>query len=158
MKKLCNNFAAFAFFILLSIGSTMSLAQEKSLSPFQWDYRPLVIFTPSIDDEAFLEQFEEINAHLPGFYDRDMLRVRVTKGTEKASLHARTLPNLTPDKIPETKTLYETYNVPADEFAVILVGKDGTEKIRWSEPVEMEDVFSKIDSMPMRKREMAEGK
>ena len=36
------------------------------------------------------------------------------------------------------------------------VGKDGTEKERWSEPAPMDEVFRLIDSMPMRQREMRE--
>ena len=39
-------------------------------------------------------------------------------------------------------------------FAVILVGKDTGEKARWNEIVDPAEVFSCIDAMPMRRREM----
>ena len=42
------------------------------------------------------------------------------------------------------------------EFTVILIGKDGTEKERFSEPVEPASLFNLIDQMPMRRREMKE--
>ena len=37
---------------------------------------------------------------------------------------------------------------------MILIGKDGGEKQRWSEPVEPQEFFQIIDAMPMRQDEM----
>lgn len=45
---------------------------------------------------------------------------------------------------------------PEDPFTFILVGKDGTEKMRSQTVVSTEKLFSTIDAMPMRKREMKE--
>ncbi len=39
-------------------------------------------------------------------------------------------------------------------FSFTLYGKDGGEKLRSYEPVEIERLFATIDAMPMRKREM----
>ena len=44
--------------------------------------------------------------------------------------------------------------VQGKAFAVLLVGKDGGEKNRWTVPVEPRTVFSLIDAMPMRRAEM----
>ena len=38
-------------------------------------------------------------------------------------------------------------------FAAVLVGRDGGEKFRSSEPVPAEKLFGLIDAMPMRRRE-----
>jgi hypothetical protein len=46
------------------------------------------------------------------------------------------------------------YEVPDDGFAVVLVGKDGTEKRRDLSPVPVAPIFETIDAMPMRQREM----
>lgn len=41
-------------------------------------------------------------------------------------------------------------------FAAVLVGKDGTVKLRSDEPVPAEELFDLVDAMPMRRREMRE--
>ena len=41
-------------------------------------------------------------------------------------------------------------------FAVLLIGKDGGVKEIWHEPVDPEQIFALIDTMPMRQREEAE--
>jgi hypothetical protein len=50
--------------------------------------------------------------------------------------------------------LYKKYQVKQDEFAVILVGKDGTEKYRAKKVVPLDELFALIDAMPMRREEV----
>ncbi|WP_190510597.1 DUF4174 domain-containing protein [Leptolyngbya sp. FACHB-321] len=50
--------------------------------------------------------------------------------------------------------LRQQFGIPPEEFAVILVGKDGTEKQRSQTPVDLELLFRTIDAMPMRQQEM----
>jgi len=46
------------------------------------------------------------------------------------------------------------FGVGAGEFWIILIGKDGTVKSRFFDPVSVLEIFSLIDAMPMRKQEM----
>ena len=46
------------------------------------------------------------------------------------------------------------FEVPEDDFKFILVGKDGTVKLRSNQTVSGVDLFALIDSMPMRGEEM----
>lgn len=46
--------------------------------------------------------------------------------------------------------------VAADEYAAVLIGRDGGEKLRASEPIPAEELFARIDEMPMRRRELRE--
>lgn len=39
-------------------------------------------------------------------------------------------------------------------FALILIGKDGSEKARWLTPIDPQSIIDLIDSMPMRQSEM----
>lgn len=41
-------------------------------------------------------------------------------------------------------------------FAVALIGLDGGEKQRWTEPVPAATLFAAVDAMPMRRRELRE--
>ena len=71
--------------------------------------------------------------------------------TDPDGLEDRDLVILEP---PQTNTLAKRYKVDPKNFTVILVGKDGGEKLRQQEPVTLDQLFGLIDQMPMRQREM----
>lgn len=50
--------------------------------------------------------------------------------------------------------LYQKYKIKSHEFAIVLVGKDNTEKFRTYDVVMPVQLFRVIDVMPMRKQEM----
>lgn len=51
----------------------------------------------------------------------------------------------------------KAYDIPEGQFSVLLIGKDGSVKMRKDDIVSTREIFSLIDSMPMRKREMKSG-
>lgn len=104
------------------------------LSQYRWKNRLLLLFAPSPADVRFREQRRLFAGGEAGFEDRDLLLLELLKDTE-----AR-----------------ERFGVEEGRFALVLVGKDGTEKFRSHEPVPTEDVFSRVDAMPMRRRERGE--
>ncbi|NBF41151.1 MAG: DUF4174 domain-containing protein [Spirochaetes bacterium] len=53
-------------------------------------------------------------------------------------------------------SLRDKYGVDGQQFVVLLIGKDGGVKLRAEEPVTTTELFSLIDSMPMRRREIRE--
>lgn len=57
--------------------------------------------------------------------------------------------------IVEEEAEYKEYNVIPNQFTLLLIGKDGGEKLRSTKPVEIETIFTLIDSMPMRQAEMS---
>jgi len=64
--------------------------------------------------------------------------------------------------ISEDKTfsdkIRKAFKVEASTFTLILVGLDGGEKLRQSDPIELHELFGIIDQMPMRKNEIKEKK
>ncbi len=46
----------------------------------------------------------------------------------------------------------------AKSFSIILVGKDGGEKLRRTTPLPPDELFALVDAMPMRRAEMRESK
>jgi hypothetical protein len=52
--------------------------------------------------------------------------------------------------------LRKRLSVPSGRFTVILIGKDGGEKIRQGSSVDLKEIFAIIDAMPMRQQEMRE--
>ena len=48
------------------------------------------------------------------------------------------------------------FRIRGGGFSVVLVGKDGGVKARYAKAPDLDDVFSLIDGMPMRRSEMRE--
>ncbi|NJL77350.1 MAG: DUF4174 domain-containing protein [Saprospiraceae bacterium] len=53
-----------------------------------------------------------------------------------------------------TQELRDQYQIGVEEFAVILIGKDGGEKLRTDEVLSLNSLCQTIDVMPMRRAEM----
>ena len=124
---------------------------SKVLSDMLWQKRVLLVFAATNGD-AQLHGFKRtLEARACGVDDRDMATVFITGA---AAL-------LAPDRSLEegaAEVLRARYAVDADTFAVVLVGKDGGEKRRYAAPPNPDEVFSLIDTMPMRQVEAAERK
>ncbi|CAN5778109.1 hypothetical protein BH23GEM3_BH23GEM3_04290 [soil metagenome] len=121
----------------------------QNLEHYQWKNRPFLIFAPSETNSAYGVQARRLDAERDGARDREMVLFEIVAHAESRAA-GEPLEAVTVDAI------RKRFGVGEDKFAVILVGKDGTQKRRWSIPVEMEEVFALIDSMPMRHEEMAE--
>ncbi len=112
----------------------MNLSLEQ-LAVYRDEKRALLVFTPSAEDERYVEQKRGLEARQADLQDRDM------------SVFYLLLSNSAP--------LYEYFGVSENSFTIVLVGKDGTEKKRHDRPVRPEDLYSIVDQMPMRRREIS---
>lgn len=130
----------------LAIGgpSAPAVASEDPMAEYVWDYRPIIIFAPSKYDQRMLEQVGRFSMHRKEFRDRDVKVIRV----------AGVAMFVDGTGVPHGPTLREKYGVPNEEFVVILVGKDGGEKMRVAEPTDPRVFYDLIDTMPMRQEEM----
>ena len=104
------------------------------LEHYRTHNRVLLVFAPSAEDKNYLDQKSLLEDAEGGMLERDLVVSLITDLSDP---------------------LRADYSV-SDEFTVILIGKDGTEKERFSEPVEPASLFNLIDQMPMRRREMKE--
>lgn len=111
----------------------MYLTLDK-LAAYRDEKRLLLVFAPSAEDEKYMEQKRGLEAHQAELQDRD-ISVFYLLPSDAALLHKR-------------------FSVSERSFTVVLIGKDGTEKKRYDRPVQPDDLFSTIDQMPMRRREM----
>lgn len=123
-----------------------SPASAAGLDAYLWKDRPVVVFAPSREAPAAAEQIRRLAAARAVLAERDMPVLLVTR-TGVAALAGRRSPTL------EAAELRAAYGVGEDDFAVVLVGKDGGEKLRSAEPVTAERLTGLVDSMPMRRRE-----
>jgi hypothetical protein len=120
------------------------------LSKYRWRHRLLLIFSPSSQTPAFQKLVDQLQQQQEGVADRDLVVFSLLNDGQ--SRVGETVLNR-----PEVQPLRGRFRVTADEFRVVLIGKDGTVKL--NEPaVQLSDIFALIDSMPMRQQEMQEKK
>ena len=142
------------YFILLALfigtWTTNGLANDLNpvdLSAYQWKNRLLILFASSEENQAYLALNEEITRQGKEVRDRDLLIFHLF---EKGKSRLGTQP-LTPGQV---LSLKKHLSLPPGPFWIILIGKDGGEKLRQDRPVELKEIFQIIDAMPMRRQEM----
>ena len=114
---------------------------EKPLAQYHDKNRVLLVFAPSIQDPAYLEQTRLWKNEKAEFEDRQLVVVPVPADV-------KTVEGAAP------AALAKKYNVDAKTFAVVLIGKDGHDAFRAARPVKPETLYGVIDAMPMRRAEM----
>lgn len=112
------------------------VAQAPDLDGLRWNNRVILLFAPDARNPQLAQQKEMLDQEEAGIKDRDLKVFEVTSHS------------------PSDEHLRNRFHVKADSFAVILIGKDGSKKLKRSEPTEPDDIFKLIDSMPMRQDEM----
>lgn len=144
-----------AFFILLPASTSMyaqASPNDAALSSFnlssqKWKNRVLLVFAPSSNNPAYQQQMQKFQGHKSAFVERDLILVKVlTDGKSYAEAQ--------PIDPSSAARLRDRLQVGAQDFRVILVGKDGGVKRRQTTPVQAKAIFEQIDAMPMRQQEM----
>ncbi len=137
----------FLFFNLFSgIPARMEISVHPLLSSYQWQNRLLLIFSPKGEDQAFTLQVEELLAKQKELQERDLLLFYIYEDRV-------ILPDETVLGSIDAQNLRQHYMMPEKETATLLIGKDGTEKLRSRDLLTTQRLFSTIDAMPMRQRE-----
>ncbi|MFP3542760.1 DUF4174 domain-containing protein [Rhizobium sp. SIMBA_035] len=120
-------------------------AAIESLSQFQWKNRVLVIFSDS-DNSRAARQENQLLADRPALEERDMIVLKVSGNAVRAVFGSA--------EPVDAGALRDVLDAPdTGTFHAALIGKDGTVKLKVSEPVSNGELFAIIDSMPMRAAE-----
>ncbi|MHA6246430.1 DUF4174 domain-containing protein [Pontibacter sp. CAU 1760] len=147
MKKLLIPIAVVGFLLFGLRADAQLKPMEADLKAYKWKRRPLLLFTPARDHPAYVRQQALLRSVNDGLQDRDMVLIELV-GPQEVYLDG------VRQKKQQSKALRNRFQISADDFAVVLVGKDGTRKLQRSSPVPIEDIFGLIDQMPMRRQEM----
>ncbi|PSR00370.1 MAG: hypothetical protein BRD48_01295 [Bacteroidetes bacterium QS_9_68_14] len=127
------------------------------LSEVQWERRVLLLFAPAAQDARYRAQLQRLRAAPDSaLAERDLLLVTVPAEGEPRRRSWEAESQARPVSAEAALHLRERFGVADEDFAFVLVGKDGTEKRRDRAPVAPEAIFEEIDAMPMRQREMRE--
>ena len=107
--------------------------ERETLDQYLWSHRPVLLFAPSERDKAYRLQMKILDAAESGLAERDIRVLSDILDVGRGKLR-------------------KTFQI--DGFEIILIGKDGGVKLRSKTPISVEDLFSVIDAMPMRRQEM----
>jgi hypothetical protein len=136
--------------ILALAAAGPALAQKKGGEDTHRS-RLLLIFAPDEDNKQLLEQYQE-NQRAADAFDAADVDVVYVIGDHMVKLPA---PDL---KTVSAGDLRKRYHVDATGFRVVLVGGDGWEKTRWSEPTAPIKIVSRAPDMPKPKSALDEKK
>lgn len=141
-------------FLLIFIKSAMISAQSNpeeliDLSDFRWENRLLLVFTPELSHSKTIEVMSMIENNREGILDRDLLVFYIFEKGQ--STYGDSLMNEKSEK-----HLRQKYYATNGETTVVVIGKDGGEKYRQINQIDVDRIFARIDMMPMRKSELEE--
>lgn len=163
-----NGPAAIAAVLSVDSGLTVSLMRQRSwiliialfacrpvagddidfdLDQARWVHRVLVLAAISEDQRDLQEMTDAIAMRLCELVNRDLITVVITDGST-ARLDGRRLDAGSTQRLLSRLPLRRDAN-----FEMLLIGKDGGIKQRWTQAVPPEDIFALIDGMPMRQAE-----
>lgn len=134
--------------VLSLLGMSCARADVQQLfENYLWEKRIILVFAPDREHEFLKQQVNILDRNENGLKNRDIIRW-VFINHDLVSVDGKHMPHL------GTTPFYEAFKINPKEFAFILIGKDGEEKLRRNNVVEIEELFSIIDQMPIRQREM----
>ncbi len=120
------------------------VADANLMQKYVGNSRPILIFAPDRYDRRLAQQMGRFSMHRREFRDRDVVVVEIGGPFMRADGQG----------VPHAPAMRELYGVSESEFTIILVGKDGGEKMRVSEVTDPQVFYALIDTMPMRRQEL----
>jgi len=120
-----------------------------SLEDFRWKNRLVILTAPSTDDPSLKKQLELFRDEDEGLRERDLRIIRIHKG-------GQSFVDSSPLDPESARNILKAAGLDTGSFTFTLFGKDGTSKLSSPAPVSAEKLYSIIDRMPMRRREILE--
>jgi len=117
---------------------------SNPLKKYIWKNRVIVTFSPNKNNTDRSHFLNSINKNLCEYNSRNVI-------------HIDLLFNENNKEIEKFKSFFEKLSLSPSEFRLILFGKDGGIKLN-SRKTSLEEIFSLIDTMPMRQEEMLNDK
>lgn len=118
-----------------------------NLNQYKWKNRVILIFVDSKESDQYQKQLKEFSGQDEGFQDRDLITLHLFADGSSFS-DDQSIP------VRDEKMLRAKFNIEPSNFTIILLGKDGTEKLRQEDVLSTDKLYNIIDAMPMRQREM----
>lgn len=131
--------------VVLGLGG--AVASDDPLAKYQWEARPILIFAPDRYDARLTDMKGRFSAHRREFRDRHVIVIEIGGPFMRAEARA----------MPHGPALRERFGVPQEEFAMILLGKDGEEKLRLDDVADPFVFYDLIDTLPPHESQAGQG-
>ena len=131
IRRSAQRFLTLALF-LIAITSTMN---AESLDELRWKKRVIIIYAPAGSKAQLARQEQLLRSRSADLKERDITQIVLRSRAENPKIADR-------------------FKLTGTDFALLLIGKDGGEKLRSHKLVSPEAICRLIDSMPMRQEEM----
>jgi len=120
-----------------------------NLDDFQWHNRLLFLVAPDFSAPTVAQARANLERRFEDVVDRDLLVIQLF-------LNGRSLVGDRPISISEAAQLRLELGIDPDEQLLLLIGKDGGVKRRAPLLTDVQEIFTQIDAMPMRRNEIRE--
>jgi hypothetical protein len=131
--------------------NTCNSEMEISLDEYRWQNRIVVLFARDAESDLYQLQMKKFASRESGIKDRDLLFISVFE-EDCSKIDGKEISDKSADSI---RQRLKAGNKP---FRIVLIGKDGTVKLQREKVVTPDKLFGIIDQMPMRRREMNDGR
>lgn len=127
--------------IAVTIGACVAFAlvapaKADPLAGLRWKSRVLILVAPSSHDDELRIQRKNLEAASGGMFERNVILMEAVGDGHQA------------------RQLRKRLATDGQEFRVFLVGKDGNVAFAANDPLVVQEIFGRIDAMPMRRDEM----
>lgn len=133
--------------IIISSGSPVYAKDNSQLKVYLWKNRPLILFVQSYDKSSYQNLREKLSENQNQIDERHMVIIEIFEnglvridGNHDNQLNAI--------------SLRQYFSAQKGQLISILIGKDGRVKLRQTGRLDLNEIFSLIDRMPMRQQEM----
>jgi hypothetical protein len=138
----------FQLIVFMCAGTALAQSAAKiDLTQYLWKNRLILIFSPSEADSTYQDVKNQSEKLTDELVDRDLVLFHLFE-RGKSYIGDSPLDDGVAD------SLRQRYKIKPGELTLILIGKDGGEKLRQQRSFDFQIIFDRIDAMPMRQLEM----
>ena len=133
--------------IIVLLASVAQGDGALDLNQYTWKNRLLFVFAPHNNHPLLIDLKDDLSAQKEEIVDRDLIVFEIL---ENGSSYIGT--TRIDNKV--AQHILQKFEPVPGRLTVVLVGKDGGAKLRHIDQVQLDEIFSIIDAMPMRREEM----
>ena len=142
---------ALSFWIILLVSHIS--AQDNIMVEHKWQKRIICIVADNATDSLYKYQIAELTEDVKGLEERKLMIYDIHKDKYRILF-----PKESASQWAYSNDIYQKYTESEASFNLLLIGLDGGIKLRQQDFLTTKELFRIIDSMPMRRAEIRDGR
>ena len=126
------------------------------MDDYAWNYRLILVKAPERANSDFQKQIKRIENpdERSAIAERQILPITLLSDEGRTEYGHNPYEEIDLPPLPAYDRWLDSYGAALDQndFAVVLIGLDTGVKVVWEAPVSMQEIYKRIDAMPMRQR------